>query len=147
MRSWIWPLVFLVACARAPVPEPRPAVAKKRAPVVRKAKPVERPAPGDERLLRELGSPRSVVLDLSPLEEYVNLRLAGARHMPFEPGTLERRLTKLDPSKTYLLYCSTGARAGKAIHYFRARGLKAHNLGDLADLRARGAPVEGLSVR
>lgn len=100
----------------------------------------------DTELIQKLKGKNLVVVDVRDPNDFVNGHLAGARNIDFLQADFETRVAKLDPKKTYLLYCSSGSRAGKALLYFQARGLKAENIGGFTDLRERGASVEGIST-
>lgn len=97
----------------------------------------------DHKLLRKIKRKNTVVIDVRDVNEFVNGHVKGAVHLDFLKTGFESKVAKLDPKKTYLLYCS-GGRSGKAIHYFSARKIKAENLGTFEELKARGVLMEGI---
>ena len=97
----------------------------------------------DLQLLRKIKLKNTVVIDVRDVNEFVNGHVKGAVHLDFLKTGFESKVAKLDPKKTYLLYCS-GGRAGKAIHYFWARKIKAENLGTFEELKTRGVLMEGI---
>lgn len=139
-------LLFVAACAQAPV-EKRKTQRRKPVKVARpRLSPVEQ-APevkADEALLKKLAQKNAVIIDLRDINEFVNGHLKGAVHMDFLKPDIEDQIAKLNRSKRYLLYSSTGGMSGKAIHYFTAQRLRAENLGTFDELKSRGAPVEGV---
>lgn len=90
------------------------------------------------------GQKHVVVIDVRTTEEFVNGHVQGATLMSFEDPNFQEQVSKLDKRKTYLLYCASGSRAGKALRYFKSFGLKAQNLGGLDSLKSQGVPVESL---
>lgn len=97
----------------------------------------------DSKLLAKIRRKNTIIMDVREVNEFVNGHLKGAVHLDFLKTDFESKVAKLDAKKTYLLYCS-GGRAGKAMHYFKARKIKVENLGTFEELKNRGAPVEGI---
>lgn len=149
MKAYFLVCFFLVlgGCAHqspqsvASKPQSHPVVAHPE--VVHSHKPTAVIKP-DPKLLRKLARRNVVILDVRTAEEHVNGSLVGSRSLDFLQDNFQAEVAKLDKKKTYLLYCGSGSRAGKAVLYFQAQGLKAENLGALEDLRRRGAKIEGI---
>ena len=56
-----------------------------------------------------------VVLDVRTPGEYVQGHLKQSKLMNFRGENFEEELSKLDKSKTYLIYCRSGGRSGMAL--------------------------------
>lgn len=144
-------LLFLAACSQGEVARQRSSRprAKRAAPAVKDTKVVDHPVvveaiQVDVKLLRKLREKNVVVLDVRDVNDYINGHVKGARHVDILKDDFERRVAKLDRSKKYLLYCDTGGRSGKAIHYFTSHKLRVETIGTYQDLKNRGVPVEVL---
>jgi phage shock protein E len=141
---------FLVGCAsQSPVVVKENAVPAKRtvkAKVVQdKAAEKSQPDPVNHALIERLRDRNVVIVDVRSMEEYVNGHVVGARNIDFLNDGFEAKIKKLDSTKSYYLYCASGNRAGKALRYFLARGLKASTLSPYEELKTQGLPLEGLS--
>ena len=150
MRSWPMLVFFLVGCASqppAPVVQETGAPAKSAKPKVVQEKGTEKALPdaSNHALIERLQDRNAVVIDVRSLEEYVNGHVVGAKNIDFLLDGFEAKVKKLDSSKSYYLYCASGNRAGKALRYFLARGLKASTLSPYEELKTQGVPLEGLS--
>jgi len=85
----------------------------------------------------------SVILDVRTSQEYERGHLPGAVLMDiYTPGTNER-LNKLDPSKTYYVYCHSGARSRSIVYLMRKQGFaKSYNIkGGILHLGRAGATL------
>lgn len=60
-------------------------------------------------------NPDFVVLDVRTPGEYVQGHLKQSKLMNFRGENFEEELSKLDKSKTYLIYCRSGGRSGMAL--------------------------------
>ncbi len=60
-----------------------------------------------------------------PMEFRIN-RLPNASLVPL--GELPERLSQLDPTRDYVVYCHQGIRSARAVEFLRAAGLRARNL-------------------
>jgi len=143
----IWPIVllsFAVGCAtKVPVQQralPRHAPSTKSATAVVPEKKII-----NEALIKRLKEADAVVLDVRTLEEYVNGHVVGAKHIDFLRSDFEKAVSKLDRRKHYYLYCASGNRAGKALQYLLARGVKAETIDAYDTLKSEGLATEGLS--
>ena len=65
-----------------------------------------------------------VILDVRTPEEFTNGHVAGAVNVDFYASDFEKQLEKLDTTKTYLLYCASGNRSGKAASLMQNKGFK-----------------------
>src|SRR5512134_378361 len=67
-------------------------------------------------MIREQGSHADfVLLDVRTPQEYRDGHIAGAVLIDYTSSSFKEELGRLDPGKTYLVYCRTGNRSGKAI--------------------------------
>ncbi len=145
MRLWVLLLLTLGSCAifrpttPTPSPESKSVVKKKR---VASPKAVE--IKPNKELLQKLSRPGVVLLDVRTPEEYSNGRVRGAKNINFLADNFEEQVNKLDRKKTYYLYCASGNRSGKALHYFSARKIKAESIEPYESLKNAGVEVEGL---
>jgi phage shock protein E len=71
-----------------------------------------------------LAQPQVVVLDVRTPEEFAAGHLSQARNMDFRAPDFAARAAQLDPQKTYVLYCASGNRSGKAAVLFQEKGIK-----------------------
>ena len=65
-----------------------------------------------------------VILDVRTPEEFANGHIAGAKNLDFYAPNFEQQLEKLDTTNTYLLYCASGNRSGKAANLMQNKGFK-----------------------
>ena len=63
-----------------------------------------------------------VILDVRTREEFANGHVAGASNLDFYAPDFEQQLEQLDTTKTYLLYCASGNRSGKAASLMQNKG-------------------------
>ncbi|MDX2470565.1 MAG: rhodanese-like domain-containing protein [SAR324 cluster bacterium] len=68
-------------------------------------------------------NPNFVVLDLRTPEEFVQGHVVGAQLINFNSPNFALEVQKLDPAKTYLIYCASGFRSSKALHTLRRLSL------------------------
>ncbi len=145
MRVWILLLVVLSSCAifrpttTYEAPESKSLVKKKRS-----TSPKAAAITPNKELLQKLSRPGVVLLDVRTPEEYSNGRVRGAKNINFLADDFEEQVNKLDRKKTYYLYCASGNRSGKALHYFSARKIKAESIEPYESLKNAGVQVEGL---
>ena len=67
----------------------------------------------------------AVVLDVRTPQEFATGRLrADARNINFYDADFRAQLAQLDKTKTYLIYCRSGNRSGKARAMMRAMGFR-----------------------
>lgn len=109
------PLLFPAFAAAA---EPAVAASSPTAPAVRDLTPRE--------ALELIESRRKdgglVVLDVRTPEEFNDGHIAGAVNLDSNDREFRAKLAKLDPSKTYLVHCFSGARSRRAVKRLRDLG-------------------------
>lgn len=65
-----------------------------------------------------------VVLDVRTPEETAEGMIAGAQELDFRAPDFQEQLGKLDPDKTYLVYCRSGGRSSSACSMMEGMGFK-----------------------
>ena len=60
------------------------------------------------------GDPAWVILDVRTPAEFSAERLADATNIDFNASTFRTQVSALDRNRTYIVYCHTGNRSGKA---------------------------------
>ncbi|UOQ51488.1 rhodanese-like domain-containing protein [Hymenobacter cellulosivorans] len=84
-----------------------------------------------------------VVLDVRTPEEFATGHLQGAQNLNFRDPNFPTQLASLDTTKTYVLYCASGNRSGKAAGLMQEKGFrKLVNAGAFKDLKAAGVKTE-----
>ena len=68
--------------------------------------------------------PGIVLLDVRTPEETSVGMIEGAGQLDFEADNFEAEIEKLDKEKTYLVYCRSGNRSGKACTLMAQKGFK-----------------------
>jgi rhodanese-related sulfurtransferase len=95
-------------------------------------------------MIREKGSHGDfVLLDVRTPQEYRDGHIAGAVLIDYTSASFKEELGRLDPGKTYLVYCRTGNRSGKAISLMkelRFRNLR-HLSGGITKWKEEGLPT------
>jgi rhodanese-related sulfurtransferase len=95
-------------------------------------------------MIREKGSHGDfVLLDVRTPQEYQDGHIAGAVLIDSTSSSFKEELGRLDPGKTYLVYCRTGNRSGKAISLMRElrfRKLR-HLSGGITKWKEEGLPT------
>ncbi len=84
-----------------------------------------------------------VVLDVRTPKEYERGHLRGAALSDYRSGTFAEEIGRLDRNRTYLLYCATGNRSGKAMEIMRSLGFRNvfHMAGGIGKWKEEGRPV------
>lgn len=67
-------------------------------------------------------SDQVVLLDVRTKEEFDKGAIAGAVNIDYRSPDFAARVDSLDKSKTYLLYCASGVRSGKAADVMKRNG-------------------------
>lgn len=83
-----------------------------------------------------LTQPTTAILDVRTPVEYMTGHLPQARNLNVNADDFTKQLTQLDTSKTYVLYCHSGKRSGKALTIMQQHGF--HHLvngGGYTDLK------------
>jgi rhodanese-related sulfurtransferase len=66
----------------------------------------------------------AVMLDVRTPTEFAAGHLDKAINVDYENASFESEIKKLDPAKTYFVYCRSGNRSGKSITIMRANGFQ-----------------------
>lgn len=91
--------------------------------------------------LGQLIAEGAVLLDVRTNFEYDDTHIDGAINIPL--GKLRENYIQLDPTRTYITYCSHGLRSIKAAEILRKRGFKyVFNGGAMANIEAIHRPPE-----
>jgi len=82
-----------------------------------------------EMITERFGSADFVVLDVRTSGEYVSGHIKQAVNMDYYSTSFQTSLDALDKKKTYLVYCGSGTRSGKAVDIMKTQGfMKVYNL-------------------
>ena len=65
-----------------------------------------------------------VILDVRTPEEFSEGHVTGATNLDFYAPDFEQQLERLGTTNTYLLYCASGNRSGKAASLMQNKGFK-----------------------
>lgn len=89
-------------------------------------------------------NPELEVLDVRTPQEFSQGHLQGATNLDFYDPAFESKLTALDSTKTYLLYCASGNRSGKATAIMERNNFgKVYNsTAGFQELKSTGVPVK-----
>jgi rhodanese-related sulfurtransferase len=80
-------------------------------------------APAAQTLIRENQSnPAFVILDVRTSAEYGQGHIAGAKLLDYKSPRFSAGLDQLDKNITYLVYCRTGNRSGRALRLMETKG-------------------------
>jgi phage shock protein E len=83
--------------------------------------------------------PNTVVLDVRTPAEFATGHLKGAQNIDFRASGFEDKISKLDKSKTYVLYCASGNRSGQTTVLMEETGFKQIiNAGAFEELQKAG---------
>jgi len=85
-----------------------------------------------------------VALDLRTPGEYAEGHVSGSVHISYFADDFKKKLTALDRSKVYLLFCKAGRVAPKVIKKMKKLGFKeAHKIsGGMKEWKARNLPID-----
>ena len=85
----------------------------------------------------------TAIIDVRSPEEFAEGHLDGAVNLNIEGTSFAADIAKLDPTGTYIVYCRSGNRAGKALTAMQQIGIaNVTNLGSVAEASAStGTPV------
>ncbi len=94
-------------------------------------------------ILDNLDNPDFVVIDVRTPEEYAGGYIETAINLDFYSETFAAELDKLDKDKTYLIYCRSANRSGKALDMMAELGFaEVYNmLGGMVRWEAVGLPT------
>ena len=87
--------------------------------------------------------PNFVILDIRTPQEFTQGRIEGAINLDFYAPNFKESLNALDKSKTYMIYCRSGNRTGKAIGIMKEQNFtEAYNMtGGIGAWAQKGLPV------
>jgi len=88
-------------------------------------------------------NPDFVIIDVRTPEEFADGHIAGAINIDYYSETFRDELDKLDKDKTYLIYCRSGNRSGKALNIMEELNFReAYNMsGGIIEWKAEGLPI------
>jgi rhodanese-related sulfurtransferase len=75
-------------------------------------------------IMQNKGNSDFVILDIRTPPEYKKERLLNSVQIDYYSKSFTHRLNKLDKNKTYLVYCRSGNRSGRALSIFKSMGFK-----------------------
>lgn len=85
----------------------------------------------------------TIILDVRTAEEVSEGKIPNAINIDFYSSTFEQEISKIDKSKTILVYCRSGRRSAGAAEVLSKKGYKVINLdGGITNWQAQGFPVE-----
>jgi len=101
------------------------------------------PARAAELIRDHRADPDFVLLDLRTPPEFAAGHLEGAVNIDYYGAEFAARIGALDRSKTYLVYCRTGNRSGKALPLFDRLGFTSvvHLTAGIVAWQRQGLPV------
>lgn len=68
--------------------------------------------------------PGVTIIDVRTEEEFTQGSLPNSLNIDFKNPEFRQNISILDKDKTYLLYCASGARSGKALEIMKEEGFK-----------------------
>lgn len=71
-----------------------------------------------------IGAPNTVILDVRTPGETANGVIEGAIELDYRSPNFKDEVAKLDKDKTYLVYCASGGRSGKACSAMQGMGFR-----------------------
>lgn len=77
-----------------------------------------------EEFRQKMAEPGIVLMDVRTPEEIANGKINGATELDYHGANFEAEITKLDRTKTYLVYCRSGNRSGKTCNLMAGMGFK-----------------------
>jgi rhodanese-related sulfurtransferase len=69
-------------------------------------------------------TPNAVLIDVRTPPEFVSGHIENAINIDFQDDSFPSEIQKLDPSKTYFVYCRSGSRSEQAISEMKASGIQ-----------------------
>ncbi|MDP2189197.1 MAG: rhodanese-like domain-containing protein [Sphingobacteriaceae bacterium] len=72
--------------------------------------------------------PKAVLLDVRSPGEFAGDKIKGAKNINVSSADFGKKVAALDKSKTYYVYCRSGARSGMACNHMAAQGFQVYNL-------------------
>lgn len=77
-----------------------------------------------EEFAEKIGDENAILLDVRTPGETAGGIIEGAIELDFRSPNFAEELAKLDQSKTFLVYCASGGRSGKACQMLEDAGVK-----------------------
>lgn len=77
---------------------------------------------GAEEFDKLLAAKTNVVLDVRRTTEFTSGHIAGAIQIDWNGADFEKKVTALDKTKTYLVYCAVGGRSSRACEKMSSLG-------------------------
>lgn len=89
------------------------------------------------------GTPGFVLLDVRTPAEFAEERIDGSVNLDFQSKSFRDELGKLDREATYLLYCRSGNRSGKALKVMQELGFRdvIHLSAGIVQWKEKGLPT------
>lgn len=114
-------LTLLSTCAPAPPKATADARQTEQAAVYQNLSPTE--------FAERIGGENTVLLDVRTPGETAGGIIEGAIEMDYRAPDFAKKISELDPDKTYLVYCASGGRSGKTCENLNELGMtKVYNL-------------------
>lgn len=70
----------------------------------------------------------AVLLDVRTADEFQSGTILSAKNIDVMASDFNAKLSKLDKSKTYFVFCRSGNRSGNAVNIMKKEGFNAFNL-------------------
>ncbi|MFC1897706.1 rhodanese-like domain-containing protein [Chloroflexota bacterium] len=87
-------------------------------------------------------NPDFVIIDVRTPEEFVEGYLENALNINFNSENFSANINKLDKDKTYLVYCRSGNRSGRAVSIMTDLGFKeVYDMGGITNWTTEGFPI------
>jgi rhodanese-related sulfurtransferase len=83
-----------------------------------------------------------IVIDVRTPAEYQSARLKDAQNIDISSPDFSKRVSALEGTEVYYLYCRSGARSQKAAEIMSRAGFRAFNIGGLQALESAGADIK-----
>lgn len=77
-----------------------------------------------EEFAGRIGAPNTVILDVRTPGETAGGVISGALELDYRAPGFAEEVAALDKDKTYLVYCASGGRSGKACEMMKEAGFK-----------------------
>jgi rhodanese-related sulfurtransferase len=90
-----------------------------------------------------INNPEFIILDVRTPGEFESGHIGGAINIDYNADDFETKISQIDKTKIYLVYCRTGHRSSKAVSMMKEKGFKSiNNLdGGISDWAAQNLPV------
>ncbi len=84
-----------------------------------------------------------IIIDVRTPEEFANEHIENALNLDYYSEKFRDELNKLDKEKTYLIYCRSGNRSGKALSIMKELAFREvyNMLGGVIQRKAEGYPL------